>query len=130
MNQKAKPNPWVWTKLAESKMPVRKAGEKVPIGFLIEGNEEYFPRPEWIQKGYVKRKKDESMKLQVRGVVEEEDGNILWAEVLGVQPEFYGVYVQEEDGTYEWLGDFQNEIEANAYSEALAKRKEKQHEKN
>ncbi|QHZ52195.1 hypothetical protein [Paenibacillus larvae] len=61
------------------------------------------------------------MKLQVRGVVEEEDGNILWSEALGVQPEFYGVYVQEEDGTYAWLRDFQNEIEANAYSEALCK---------
>ncbi|MDT2306621.1 hypothetical protein P7H21_25385 [Paenibacillus larvae] len=36
---------------AESKMPDRKAGEKVPIGFLIEGNEEYYSTPEWIQKG-------------------------------------------------------------------------------
>ncbi|AXF40118.1 hypothetical protein HWB73_gp38 [Paenibacillus phage Eltigre] len=26
MNQKAKPNPWVWTEKAESKMPDRKAG--------------------------------------------------------------------------------------------------------
>lgn len=53
MDQKA--NPWVWTEKAESKIPDRKAGTPVPIGFLIEGNEEYFPRLEWIQKGYVKR---------------------------------------------------------------------------
>ncbi|AXF39453.1 hypothetical protein KMC73_gp36 [Paenibacillus phage Wanderer] len=39
-----KPNPWVWTKLSESKMPDRKAGASVPIGYLTEGNEEYFPR--------------------------------------------------------------------------------------
>ncbi|AVF27718.1 hypothetical protein ERICIII_03608 [Paenibacillus larvae subsp. larvae] len=51
-----KPNPWVWTKLAESKNPDRKAGETIPIGFLTEGSSEYFPRPECIQKGYVKRK--------------------------------------------------------------------------
>ncbi|AVF27607.1 hypothetical protein ERICIII_03497 [Paenibacillus larvae subsp. larvae] len=50
-----KPNPWVWTEKAEFKMTDRKAGETIPIGFLTEGNEEYFPRPEWIQKGYVKR---------------------------------------------------------------------------
>ncbi|MEV2911501.1 hypothetical protein ABNF65_23560 [Paenibacillus larvae] len=61
------------------------------------------------------------MNVQVIGLVEEEDGNILWASALGIQPEFYGVYVQEEDGTYEWLRDFQNEIEANAYSEVLCK---------
>jgi len=57
MKQKA--NPWVWTTLAESKNPERKAGETVPIGFLIEGNKEYSPRPEWIQKGYVKRNTEE-----------------------------------------------------------------------
>jgi hypothetical protein len=56
MNQKAKPNPWVWTEKAESKMPDRKAGTSVPIGLLSEGNEEYFPDPSWVNKGYVKRK--------------------------------------------------------------------------
>ncbi|MCY9745041.1 hypothetical protein [Paenibacillus larvae] len=56
MNQKAKPNPWVWTQKAESKMPDRKAGTSVPIGFLTEGNSEYHPYQSWIDKGYVKRK--------------------------------------------------------------------------
>ncbi|MDT2261406.1 hypothetical protein P7H06_20530 [Paenibacillus larvae] len=45
MNQKAKPNRGYGQKKLKSKMPDRKAGEKVPIGFLIEGNEEYYPRP-------------------------------------------------------------------------------------
>ncbi|QHZ51281.1 hypothetical protein LILO_42 [Paenibacillus phage Lilo] len=54
-----KPNPWVWTKLAESKMPDRKAGERVPLGFLSEGSTEYFPRQSWISKGYVKRNTEE-----------------------------------------------------------------------
>ncbi|MDT2245715.1 hypothetical protein P7H16_00015 [Paenibacillus larvae] len=48
MDQKA--NPWVWTEKAESKIPDRKAGTPVPIGFLIEGNEEYFP----ARNGYKK----------------------------------------------------------------------------
>lgn len=32
------------------------------------------------------------MNVQVIGVIEQ-DGYILWAEDLGVEPEFYGVYV-------------------------------------
>ncbi|MEV2907569.1 hypothetical protein ABNF65_02720 [Paenibacillus larvae] len=54
------------------------------------------------------------MNVQVIGVIEQ-DGYILWAEDLGVEPEFYGVYVQKEDGTYEWLGDFQNISDAMRY---------------
>ncbi|MCY9511763.1 hypothetical protein M5W68_21285 [Paenibacillus larvae] len=55
------------------------------------------------------------MNVQVIGLVEEEDGNILWASALGIQPEFYGVYVQKEDGTYEWLEDFQSISDAMRY---------------
>lgn len=58
------------------------------------------------------------MKLQVRGVIEE-DGNILWAEALGVQPEFYGVYVQRKDNTWEWLEDFRSLRDAKAYLEDI-----------
>ncbi|MEV3553964.1 hypothetical protein ABNC92_19670 [Paenibacillus larvae] len=54
-----KPNPWVWTKLAESKIPDRKAGTPVPIVCLTEGSTEYFPDQSWINKGYVKRKERE-----------------------------------------------------------------------
>ncbi|MEV2911446.1 hypothetical protein ABNF65_23280 [Paenibacillus larvae] len=57
MNQKA--NPWVWTEKAESKVPERKAGQPVPIGFLIEGSTEYHPYQSWIEKGYVKRNTEE-----------------------------------------------------------------------
>jgi hypothetical protein len=51
-----KPNQWVWTELTESLKPDRKAGESVPLGYLTEGANEYFPFPSWIRKGYVKRK--------------------------------------------------------------------------
>lgn len=50
-----KTNPWVWTELAESKKPDRKAGDTVPTGFLLEGYSEYYPYRTWIQKGYVER---------------------------------------------------------------------------
>lgn len=51
-----KNNPWVWTEKAEAKKPDRKAGEPVPIGFLTEGSDEWFPHQSWIEKGYVRRK--------------------------------------------------------------------------
>jgi hypothetical protein len=49
-----KTNNWVWTELAESKIPDRKAGETVPVGFLMEGHSEYYPYSAWVKSGYVK----------------------------------------------------------------------------
>lgn len=51
-----KPNPWVWTRLTESKYADRKAGSVVPIGYLTEGDSEWFPPGSWIRKGYVERR--------------------------------------------------------------------------
>ena len=51
-----KVNDWVWTRKAEAKIPSRKEGQPVPIGFLMEGFGEYFPRQSWVQKGYVKKR--------------------------------------------------------------------------
>lgn len=48
-------NPWVWTKLTESLMPKRKAGDPVPIEYMSEGAGEYYPYATWIAKGYVER---------------------------------------------------------------------------
>ncbi|MFB1100874.1 hypothetical protein [Terribacillus sp. JSM ZJ617] len=48
-----KQNLWVWTELTQQKKPNRKAGDAVPIGYLIEGTTEYHPPASWIQKNYV-----------------------------------------------------------------------------
>lgn len=48
-------NKWVWTELTEQLKPDRKAGDSVPLGYLTEGYNEYFPHPNWIKKGYVKK---------------------------------------------------------------------------
>lgn len=50
-----KPNPWVWTEIAEQKKPDRKAGTKVDKRFLTEGFKEYRPYPAWIKSGYVRK---------------------------------------------------------------------------
>lgn len=52
---KIKINPWVWSVIAESKHPDRKAGESVPVGYLYVGHREYFPPQSWINKEYVIR---------------------------------------------------------------------------
>lgn len=57
---------WVWTKKAEARWneggrknyPAedRSAGDMVPAGHLIKGDEgTMFPRQAWVQKGYVRR---------------------------------------------------------------------------
>lgn len=51
-----KNNPWIWTALTESLHPDRKAGDPVPLGYLMEGHSEYYPYRSWIEKGYVERK--------------------------------------------------------------------------
>lgn len=48
-----KVNPWVWTELTEMLKPDRKAGQLVPVGYLSEGPNEYYPPAAWIRKGYV-----------------------------------------------------------------------------
>ncbi|MFJ6415039.1 hypothetical protein ACIQLG_19860 [Terribacillus saccharophilus] len=48
-------NLWVWSELTQKKKPNRKAGDAVPIGYLIEGATEYHPPHSWIQKGYVEK---------------------------------------------------------------------------
>lgn len=50
-----KANLWVWTEFAESLKPDRKAGEPVPVGYLLEGHSEYYPYHTWVQRGYVIR---------------------------------------------------------------------------
>lgn len=52
----SKANKWVWTELAESLKPDRKAGQAVPIEYLSEGAIEYHPPGAWIKKDYVRRK--------------------------------------------------------------------------
>ncbi len=49
-------NNWVWTKKTETLKPDRKAGERVPLGYLMEGDKEYYPYSEWIKKGYIMKK--------------------------------------------------------------------------
>ena len=48
-----KVNNWVWSEYAEEIKPDRKAGNPVPIEYLMKGDKEYFPYPEWIQMGFV-----------------------------------------------------------------------------
>jgi hypothetical protein len=50
-----KPNYWVWTAKTQELKFDRIAGTSVPLGYLIEGFSEYFPRSSWIKKGYVEK---------------------------------------------------------------------------
>nr|BCT99949.1 DUF1738 domain-containing protein [uncultured bacterium] len=63
-------------------------------------------------------------RIQVQGnVVEKTDGDerghVTAAHTLGVEPEFYGVYAQREDGTHQHLADFQSFNDAQDLADRL-----------
>jgi putative DNA primase/helicase len=49
--------------------------------------------------------------VQIKGAVER-DGAVQWAEVAGVEAEFYGTYARKEDNTFQWLADLPTEQQA------------------
>ena len=66
---------------------------------------------------------DWSGRVQVQGnVTEEIDGqqHVTSAASLGVQPEFWGVYAQHENGMHQWLADFPAQQQADELAERLA----------
>jgi Antirestriction protein len=63
-------------------------------------------------------------RIQVQGNVIEkidgdERGHVTAAHTLGVEPEFYGVYAQREDGTHQHLADFQSFNDAQDLADRL-----------
>ncbi|SDY94102.1 Antirestriction protein ArdC [Nitrosomonas halophila] len=61
-------------------------------------------------------------RIQVQGnVTEDVDGkkHVTAAYSLGVEPEFWGVYVQLETGLHQWVADFDNEEKAQLLAERL-----------
>ena len=61
--------------------------------------------------------------VQVQGNVMEGEGDqqsVTAAASLGVEPEFYGVYARREDGTHQWLADFDSEQQADELTQRLA----------
>jgi putative DNA primase/helicase len=61
--------------------------------------------------------------VQVQGNVMEGEGDqqsVTAAASLGVEPEFYGVYARREDGTHQWLADFDSEQQADELAQRLA----------
>lgn len=65
---------------------------------------------------------DWSGEVQVQGNVIEDDGsqqNVTAADALGVEPQFHGVYARREDGTHQWLADFDREQQADEVAQRL-----------
>ena len=61
-------------------------------------------------------------RIQVQGnVTQQIDGkpHVAAAHSLGVEPEFFGVYAQHEDGTHQWLADFPSVTEADELADQL-----------
>ena len=61
--------------------------------------------------------------VQVQGNVMEGEGDdqhVTSAASLGVEPQFYGVYARREDGTHQWLADFDGEQQADELAQRLA----------
>ena len=55
-------NNWVWTEKAEGLHSERKAGELVDTRYMMKGAKEYFPYASWIQKGYVNKRKQDTIR--------------------------------------------------------------------
>lgn len=58
-------------------------------------------------------------RVQVKGGFER-DGAVHWAEDVGGDPQFFGVYAQKADNTFEWLADMPSAAAAAALTDRLA----------
>ncbi|WP_158900015.1 hypothetical protein [Burkholderia sp. L27(2015)] len=57
--------------------------------------------------------------MKIKGAVKR-DGVVRWAEDMGVEPDFYRMYAQTKDNTFEWLCDYPTEQLAKNMAARLA----------
>jgi hypothetical protein len=65
------------------------------------------------------RMQDWTGSMCIRRVVQHGDA-MLWADDLGVEPDFYGLYAQKTDNTLQWLCNYRTERQAADVAERLA----------
>ncbi len=72
-----------------------------------------------VQAIHEHRMQDWTGSLCIKGVVQ--DGDVTqWADDLGVEPDFYGLYAQKTDNTLQWLCNYRTERQAADVAERLA----------
>ena len=57
--------------------------------------------------------------MKIKGAVKR-DGEVRWAEDMGVEPDFYRMYAQTKDNAFEWLCDYPTEQQAKDMADRLA----------
>jgi hypothetical protein len=65
------------------------------------------------------RMQDWTGSLCIKGVVHDGDAT-QWADDLGVEPDFYGLYAQKTDNTLQWLCNYRTKRQAEDMAERLA----------
>jgi hypothetical protein len=72
-----------------------------------------------VQAIHEHRMQDWTGSLCVKGVVQDGDAT-QWADDLGVEPDFYGLYAQKTDNTLQWLCNYRTERQAEDMAKRLA----------
>ncbi len=72
-----------------------------------------------VQAIHEHRMQDWTGSMCIKGVVQDGDAT-QWADDLGVEPVFYGLYAQKMDNTLQWLCNYRTEQQAEDMAERLA----------
>jgi hypothetical protein len=72
-----------------------------------------------VQGIHEQRMQDWTGSMCIKGVVQRGDA-MQWADELGVDPDFYGLYAQKTDNTLQWLCNYRTERQAREVAERLA----------